>query len=117
MLQWLRSASGVCLLLSDVPGAERVVPAKLFEDLAVRKDMLAISPAGETADIVNQFFLQGHFTPGQVSAISDWLQHHISAADLPTHESSVDETALREFSRESQTERLAEILNSLVTQH
>ncbi len=117
VLQWLRSASGVCLLLSDVPGAERVVPAKLFEYLAVRKDMLAISPAGETADIVNQFFPQGHFTPGQVSAISDWLQHHISAADLPTHESSVDETALREFSRESQTERLTEILNSLVAQH
>lgn len=115
-LQWLRSASGVCLLLSDVPGADRVVPAKLFEYLAIRKEMLAISPAGETAEIVQQFFPQGHFTPGQVSAISDWLQHQISAADVPTRELSVDETALREFSRESQTERLAEILNSLVTQ-
>lgn len=116
-LQWLRSASGVCLLLSDVPGADRVVPAKLFEYLAIRKEMLAISPAGETAEIVQQFFPQGHFTPGQVSAISDWFQHRISAAEVPAHELSVDEAALREFSRESQTERLAEILNSLVIQH
>lgn len=116
-LQWLRSASGVCLLLSDVAGAERVVPAKLFEYLAIRKEMLAIAPAGETAEIVRQFFPQGQFTPGQESAISDWLQRHLIAVGTGIDQPSVDEAALHAFSRESQTERLAEILGELVAHH
>jgi len=113
-LQWLRSASGLCLLLSDVPGADRVVPAKLFEYLAIRKEMLSIGPAGETADIVRRFFPQGHFRPDQVQPISDWLQSRLKNVQSHSTTTRMDEQGLREFSRESQTERLAEILNTLV---
>ena len=134
-LQWLRSADALCLLLSDVPGAERVVPAKLFEYLAIRKQMLAICPEGETAEIVRRFFPHGHFTPNQGSAISDWLQQrlvdtdHADAADHSDAASRadnaqtqlrklpLDESALREFNRESQTEQLAQVLNALVARH
>ncbi len=113
-LQWLRSASGLCLLLSDVPGADRVVPAKLFEYLAVRKEMLTICPAGETADIVRRFFPHGQFTPHQIPLIVEWLQQRLAHAQTADDELLLDENRLREFSRESQTRRLAEVLDSLV---
>lgn len=113
-LQWMRSANGLCLLLSDVPGANRVVPAKLFEYLAVRKDMLAICPPGETADIVRRFFPRGHAAPGDLPVITRWLETRIRNADVPSTAANTDSCGLDEFSRENQTRRLVELLNSLV---
>lgn len=113
-LQWLRSASGLCLLLSDVPGADRVVPAKLFEYLAIGKPLLAIAPRGETFDIAGRFFPEGPVTPDNPGAISDWLQQRLSN-DSPVSAPAI--TGIEEFSRESQTRRLAQILNGLVPSH
>ena len=113
-LQWLQSANGLCLLLSDVPGADRVVPAKLFEYLAVRKEMLAICPAGETAEIAHRFFPQGQFNPNQIQPISDWLQTRLSNVETAIAASHDDDSLFCEYSRESQTRRLAEVLNTLV---
>ena len=48
----MRGAGRLCLLLSDVPGAERVVPAKLFEYIAARRPILAVVPDGECSDIL-----------------------------------------------------------------
>ena len=136
VLDWLNSADGVCLLLSDVPGAERVVPAKLFEYLAIRKEMLTIAPHGETADIATRFFPHGHCVPNDQSGIAAWLEKRLSAPNVaviaPRDEPSEirpsilkgpSRGAMRaalnqgidEFSRESQTARLAELLNELVT--
>jgi glycosyltransferase involved in cell wall biosynthesis len=115
-LQWLRSASSLCLLLSDVPGADRVVPAKLFEYLAIRKDMLTISPSGETAEIVRRFYPQGQFAPNQVHEISHWLKQRL-VAHRDTQPALINESALDEFSRKSQTRQLADLLNTLVASH
>lgn len=113
-LQWMRSANGLCLLLSDVSGANRVVPAKLFEYLAVRKDMLAICPAGETADIVSRFYPSGHAAPGDVHAVTRWLETHLRNADVPSVTPNASVCGLDEFSRENQTRRLVDLLSSLV---
>lgn len=113
-LQWLRSATGLCLLLSDVPGAERVVPAKLFEYLATQKDMLAICPAGEATEIASRFFPNGQFTPQQIKPIAQWLGQRLENVDATSRALPADEDAFHEFSREAQTGRLAELLNSLV---
>lgn len=113
-LQWLRSANGLCLLLSDVTGANRVVPAKLFEYLAVRKDMLAICPAGETADIVRRFYPHGHSVPSDVPAIARWLESRLRNVDAPAPQTYVSMRGLDEYSRENQTRRLVELLSSLV---
>ncbi len=113
VLNRLNSADGVCLLLSDVPGAERVVPAKLFEYLAIRKQMLTIAPHGETADIANRFFPQGHFVPSDHSGIAAWLEQRLSAVGH-SHNEPRSIHGIDEFSRESQTARLAELLNELV---
>lgn len=111
-LQWMRSAHALCLLLSDVPGADRVVPAKLFEYLAVQNEMLAICPGGETAEIVRRFCPHSQFEPGHVSAIEDWLIQRLEGVHKAPA-APLEDSAIREFSRESQTQRLAEILNEL----
>lgn len=113
VLDWLRSANAVCLLLSDVAGAGRVVPAKLFEYLANRKEMLAIVPAGETAQIVNRFFPNGSLSPSEIDGIANWLKVRLSG----TEQSSCPQPTaaeIDEFSRSNQTRQLVNVLNELV---
>ena len=113
VLEMLRSTDAVCLLLSDVAGADRVVPAKLFEYLASRKEMLAIVPHGETADIVQRFFPRGQIEPKNVDGISAWLESRLSGdaeRNAPSHVAN----DIDEFSRLTQTRRLVQTLDTLV---
>ncbi len=51
-VRMMRDASGLCLLLSHLPAAERVVPAKLFEYMAARRPILALVPEGECRQLL-----------------------------------------------------------------
>jgi len=109
-LQQMASADTLCLLLSDVPGAERVVPAKLFEYLAARKEILAIVPEGETARIVRRFYPESQFSPGETQAIANWISARAEGGS-PTAPPSTDNESIRQFSRESQAQQLASLLD------
>lgn len=115
-LQLMSDADALCLLLSGVPGAERVAPAKLFEYLALRKPILAITPEGETAGIVRRYFPRNHFMPQDVSGIANWLCDQLAVfpgtgrGDL---EASAD-VDLTEFTRVHQAGQLADVLNGVV---
>jgi glycosyltransferase involved in cell wall biosynthesis len=114
-LNWLHSADALCLLLSDVPGAERVVPAKLFEYLATQKRILAILPEGEAAGIARQFHPDGCFTPSNVSGITNWLTTALQATDSEAwHNDGFDTDAIHQYSREQQTARLIDLLEELI---
>lgn len=115
----LRSADGLCLLLSEAPGAERVVPAKLFEYLAAGKPILGICPAGETADLLNQSQPGAHFVPADVSGIARWLgdsARSTSDGGVP-HSQRGRSASVEHFSRRAQAGQLAELLNQLVASH
>jgi len=113
-LSLMQAADVLCLLLSDVPGADRVAPAKLFEYLAMRKEILAIMPTGESADIVKRYFPDNHFTGGEITSLANWLEHRIQE-----HASATDNDFqphdISEFSRKYQAEQLADYLNGFVT--
>ncbi len=109
-LDLLKSADALCLLLSDVPGADRVVPAKLFEYLAMHKDLLAIAPAGEATCIASRFHEQSCFPPADVNGICHWLRSRVAEGPRTV---TFDPAAILEFSREEQTRRLADLLNRL----
>jgi glycosyltransferase involved in cell wall biosynthesis len=111
VLSWLRSSDALCLLLADVPGAERVVPAKLFEYLAARKDLLAIVPDGEAARIVERFHPDGRFRPTDIIGIRGWLADRLERGSAPSGVALG--TDIDEFSRERQTARLLELLDTL----
>ncbi len=66
-------ADGLCLLLADRPGAERVVPGKVFEYLALRRPILGLLPSGETRRILGGESGVATFGPEQTGSIAKWL--------------------------------------------
>lgn len=110
VLAWMSSADALCLLLSDVPGAERVVPAKLFEYLASRRPMLTVCPEGEATNIAQQYHAQGCFRPDDVAGIARWLERQVQNqhAVEPSSDANIEQ-----FSREQQTGRLIQLLEEL----
>jgi glycosyltransferase involved in cell wall biosynthesis len=121
VLEWQRSADALLLLLSDVSGAERVVPAKIFEYLASGQELLAVVPAGETADIVSRFDASAWCPPAEPAQIAAWLAQRLEAvAADPSHRAPrVDTLArladprMKHFRRDEQTRQLAELFDHL----
>ncbi len=101
----MASADALCLLLSDVEGAGRVVPAKLFEYLAMGREILAIAPEGEAAEIVTCYFPDNHFTADNVPGITAWLEKRIVARDKGRRTKRMD---ISKFSREYQAGQLSD---------
>lgn len=117
-LSHMTTADGLCLLLSDVPGAERVVPAKLFEYLAAGRELLAIVPEGETARLVRGIHPASHLLPADVEGICSWLAAQIASVETDRKSwqpDSLDRPEIRQFSREQETGQLAELLNETVS--
>ncbi len=109
---WLQSADALCLTLADVPGAERVVPAKLFEYLATRKPILGVVPFGESSRLMRQFRRDGHFAPRDVAGIANWLIDRLCGQKYAAGPCGSDEL-LEQYSRPQLTARLADVLGSV----
>lgn len=114
-LELMSDADALCLLLSGVPGAERVAPAKLFEYLALRKPILAITPEGETSGIVRRYFPANQFEPTNITGITNWLAERL--AEFPgtgrADREATEPADLTEFTRVFQAGQLAEVLNRI----
>ena len=116
-LQLAASADLLCLLLADQPGAERVVPAKLFEYMALGRPMLALVPSGETQQLIDTIQNAQCFDPGEANPIADWLMARMAASDEPSgagtsaNLSSAGERV--EFSRPELAGQLARLLNAV----
>lgn len=111
-LELAATADQLLLLLADEAGAERVVPAKMFEYMALQRPIMAILPAGETNDLLQCHPGVTRFGPADASEIARWLTARIAQRDTatPPMPLQLDADALRAFSRPSQTRQLAEML-------
>ena len=119
------AADALCLLLADRPGAERVVPGKLFEYLALGRPVLAIVPAGETRRLLEARSAIGVYHPRDSDGIARWLQSALDGAGLDARTSGAAdviasgrvgapaEPSLADFSRAALTARLAALLNRI----
>ena len=110
-LATMLSADALLLLLSDVPGAERVAPAKVFEYLAARRPILAVMPEGEIAELVRESDPGCHYLPNDATGIAEWLRSRLAgwAAAPP----GVGEAQIDRFERRSLTGELARLLDDL----
>jgi glycosyltransferase involved in cell wall biosynthesis len=111
-LQLLHSADVLCAILADVPGAERVVPAKIFEYMASRRPVLAIAPKGELWELLADYPAGAAYGPTDISGIGTYLEQQLRARapDRRTTERGWNE---ERYSRPYQAGQLAQILNSL----
>jgi glycosyltransferase involved in cell wall biosynthesis len=108
----LRSADGLCVLLSNLPGAGRVVPAKIFEYMAAKRSVLAIAPQGELWDILDKYPLSHRYSPDNVEEIAQYLAKEIAGVDSRSAVSLSDWDSW-EYSRRNQAAQLAEILQAI----
>ncbi|TXT25615.1 MAG: glycosyltransferase-like protein [Planctomycetota bacterium] len=109
-IRLMQSADGLCLLLSDLPEAGRVVPAKLFEYLAVRRPMFAVVPPGEVSSMLEDCPFAFVHSPSDVTGLAqrlgDEIERHRLGVALP---SGMWDSS--RFERSRQAEQLAELLN------
>jgi glycosyltransferase involved in cell wall biosynthesis len=67
----------VLCLLDDVPGAERIYPAKIFELMAMARPVLTLAPPGELATLVTEQGLGELVGPRDETAIAHLLERHL----------------------------------------
>jgi len=109
-LDLLHSADGLCVLLSDVPGAERVMPAKVFEYMATRRPIVAVAPKGEVWDVLADYPHKHLCLPSDAPAITRALLAEVQRKDggVPPYFNGWHH---ERFSRSTQAGQLASILD------
>jgi glycosyltransferase involved in cell wall biosynthesis len=107
----LDGASRLVVLLSDLGGADRILPAKVFEYLASGRPILAVAPLGELTGLLAPFPQARCFAPTETEALAEFL-----AADLRSPRASERAPArpdLSRFERGHQAEELASLLDAI----
>jgi glycosyltransferase involved in cell wall biosynthesis len=112
-VELMNSADGLCILLADVPGAERVVPAKVFESMATRRPILAIAPRGELWELLGDYPGGKALEPKDLEGIFRELVERIEASEREAPAPFAEWDAGR-YDRREQARQLAELLTSLV---
>lgn len=87
-LQFACKADGLILTLAEQPGAERVVPGKLFEYLALQRPILSMMADGEAAKLISEHSLRSNINPSNTEAIVNWLENAIRCKIEPNLQSA-----------------------------
>jgi hypothetical protein len=87
ILHRLAASHAVTCLLSDLPGAERILPAKTFELMRLGRPLLTIAPRGELADLVEAVGLGAALAPtdeeGIAHRLAGWLDEFAKTGEPP----------------------------------
>jgi glycosyltransferase involved in cell wall biosynthesis len=109
----MRSADLLLANLADLPGAERVLPAKAFEYLAVGKPILAVTPCGELWDLLKKRAGTALFNPSNAAGIAEFLES-CSAGGSSSNPRRVQHVELDGLDRISQCRQLVDVLKRVV---
>jgi glycosyltransferase involved in cell wall biosynthesis len=74
MMKEVASSHLLLCLLDEVPGAERIYPAKVFELMALQRPCLTLAPDGALADLVRDCRLGHLLPPRDDDSIAAYLQ-------------------------------------------
>jgi glycosyltransferase involved in cell wall biosynthesis len=73
----LARSHAVLCLLDDLPGAERIYPAKIFEIMYVGRPCLTLAPEGALADLVREYVLGDVIPPRDSERIFEALSRRV----------------------------------------
>ncbi len=109
----MQTSDSLLLLLSDLPHADRVISSKVFEYMAAKKPVFAITPDGDQRDVLLQHPGATICAPGDAEGIAEAL-----AARLDEHRVGVIPNGshwdFSRFERRTQAGQLAQLLNSVI---
>lgn len=108
-IEIMEQADVQCLLLSDVPEAGRVVPAKTFEYLALGRKILYVGPEGEVSEILSDFPQAESVIPADVDGIAEYLNRHLE--ESVANSTKMDTASAARFERRSLARNLADVLH------
>jgi glycosyltransferase involved in cell wall biosynthesis len=111
-LEELARSHAVLCLLADVPGAERIYPAKIFEIMYLGRPCLAITPEGALAELVRRHRLGQVIAPSDPEAIFSWLAARLRRfrdGEVDTASGAAD---IARFDRRRQAGAFAEVLRA-----
>ncbi len=109
-IRLMTTSDSLLLLLSDVPHADRVISSKVFEYMAAKRPIFAVSPEGDQCDVLREHPGATICLPGDPEGIA-----HALAERLEEHRCGITPSAdgwdFSQFERRSQTAQLAELLD------
>lgn len=104
----MRNADQLCLFLDCVAGAERVIPAKIFEYLAANRRILVISPEGELTRLASGFDGVDCFQPQDIDPLAKHLRKLLT--NIPLASEKEWKRELSEFRRDNLAGEMAKVL-------
>ncbi len=108
----MRSADALLLLVSDQPGADSVIPGKLFEYLAAQRPILMTGPPSGESQRVVQSCDAGLSIEPSAQAVTGALHKMYGAWKDNTPMTGCAESSAAPFSRVALTQRLAQLLDT-----
>lgn len=82
-VQRMALADALVMTLADIPGLDRMVPAKLYEHLALRRPTLAISPPGAATAIIEACKAGQWLRPGDPQGVAQALRNWLGKPPQP----------------------------------
>lgn len=109
------SASDVLLYIEDqIPISERLLPAKIFEYMGVRKPIFALAGDGSVKDVINYTHCGVVVPSKDIAKIKEEFRKLYEEYKSANLKWEGDETRIREFSRIETSKRLSELFNRVL---
>jgi len=110
-IETLFRADVLIIALSDIEGADQIIPAKTFEYVATGKKILAIVPEGETSRLLDAEYANAAiFHPNETDLIATYILRLLENKSLVFGKKKTD---VAKYERKFLTGKLAEIFSSL----
>ena len=110
----LSASHMVLCLLDDVPGVERIYPAKIFELMYLGRPCLTLAPPGALADLVRAHQLGPVIAPRDEAAIAAALADALRAFRAGTYRIEASATGIDRFHRRAQAGQFAAVFEQAI---
>jgi glycosyltransferase involved in cell wall biosynthesis len=110
----LAASHVVLCVLDDVPGVERIYPAKIFELMYLGRPCLTLSPPGALVDLVRETHMGPVLAPRDAGAIATWLVERLRELRAGTLTTRAAATGIEPYHRRALAGRFAGVFRQAI---